>query len=1100
MEEVTRFLDIELSLFRWTNLNVLVCMKKIAICLTLLMVSSILSCGQNSSIDRLYQDKILSSINLGKELLNENEREQAISYFTEAIEIAEKRDHDYYAGLLVLNNDILEPTIGWFYSQDNLVRARNLVNLYEKLFDGTETALMDTGDISSSDYYRYMMYCYKNLSRICSDYKDYETSIIYSKKYILTAKSQGDINDDYLNWHKNLVWKQIAERRFDDAFQEAIDVYRESKDLGHTDGDALMMACVVYTSAKMSNEASSCENDAIQLFKLNEQWISFIAPLYESNGAATMDKILMDIDQKNSLNEELEIYQTSCTLIASYFTKVFLAFQIGGYDKAKSMLFELKSLISTSEYLFTWQKACVSFIEYLQTMQKHSAVYSFCKLVEPFFLDKSKAILEDYLTFYEYYIGACDRVGNIGKTIEILFNRLEDDGIKDYHSYWEIARIKGSIYISYFGDFEKGIESTLEALNLYTLPDSPKDADYISYAGLYGYVGEAFRRVGDYDSAIAYYKKDLNLCNEHNLKKQTLFPLFGLGCLYHSQKNYDEARKCFLLCADLKSQSTDVCQKSAPYSYLFDIERNSGNIEESRTYLTLTWNYMLEEYKSFKDYLTIYEQTSYWRQQGAIDYIGGLVAESAPSYNDIYYNMLLMSKGFLLKAETKEYQNVITSGNENLISLYNTIHTNKGVNAQLEDEYMTLYRSYNFSSEVQAPTWKGVQGALGKNDIAVEFFKYQLDDMFKNPQYGALLLKRDWDTPRFVHLCSENDLKQAMKAGTRMYHINDLLYKLLWEPLKKEVVGVKNIYFSPHELIHMINLSAIEDLKGKPLLESYNFHRLSSTFNLCERKVDDFNTSHVYGGLIYDSDDKTMLAEHRKYSSSFQHIEWVGDSKITRAGWTFLPNTELEMRDVARLLKTSNVTVSEYSGTSGTEESFKSLSGTHPGHIHLATHGFYLNFAPADSVSISDNPEKRLSSSVSALTRSGLILSNGGRAWKGDAIPHGIEDGILQADEIAGLDLSGTSLLVLSACQTALGDTSGDGVYGLQRAFKIAGVDTIIMSLWEVDDKATSEFMSLFYRALSDGFDKYKAFREAQKKLRKKYNNPYYWAAFIMLD
>ena len=137
---------------------------------------------------------------------------------------------------------------------------------------------------------------------------------------------------------------------------------------------------------------------------------------------------------------------------------------------------------------------------------------------------------------------------------------------------------------------------------------------------------------------------------------------------------------------------------------------------------------------------------------------------------------------------------------------------------------------------------------------------------------------------------------------------------------------------------------------------------------------------------------------------------------------------------------------------------------------------------------------------MSALTRSGLILSNGGRAWKGEHIPDWIDDGILQADEIAGLDLSGTSLLVLSACQTALGDISSDGVYGLQRAFKNSGVETIIMSLWEVDDKATFEFMTAFYRALTKGRSKHDAFCEAQRQIKKNYEDPYYWAAFIMLD
>lgn len=134
------------------------------------------------------------------------------------------------------------------------------------------------------------------------------------------------------------------------------------------------------------------------------------------------------------------------------------------------------------------------------------------------------------------------------------------------------------------------------------------------------------------------------------------------------------------------------------------------------------------------------------------------------------------------------------------------------------------------------------------------------------------------------------------------------------------------------------------------------------------------------------------------------------------------------------------------------------------------------------------------------LRRSGLLMSGGQHIWMGEEIPEGIDDGILTAEEIAGLNLSNTDLLVLSACQTGLGEIGGDGVYGLQRGFKIAGVGTIIMSLWEVDDQTTSLMMQTFYRNLIKGKSKRESFAIAQSEVRKKYDNPKYWAAFIMLD
>ena len=1079
---------------------VFIYMRKWLLTTIVLVATSGLAFGQGSALDKFYQDRITSSINLGKDLLEKNEKESAVEYFLEAIGIAEKRSQDPYAGFLVVNNEILEPTIDWLYSLDSLDKARHLVRLYEKFYDGTETTLKDAGSISDNDYYGYMMFCYNKLMLITSECKDYDTSIHYGKKYIKTAKSQGVFNDDYLEWHKTLVWSQILGQEYGAAFTEAAEIYDESLKLGHTEVDALQMIHSVHDFAMNSRGLYWYLDDVSLQKQINDRWLSFLTPLYEKKEGAVIDKALMQLDGKTSMREELRMEVTSSTRLATILKDCCLAYKLHGYDAAKERLFQFKNILRIGGHLDLWQPACVSFFEFLQSMQQHSAVYSFCKLIENDFSNKEIVDLEDYLTFYAYYFGACDRVSDIRKSLEILFTRFEDESIKESPLYWEIARLKGSCYTNYLHDFEKGLENTLDALRRFTLPENPRNGDLIQFAGLYGYVGDVYRRLGNYEEAIKYYQEDLKICLENNLEAQKYAPLFYLGRSYHAQKDYEKSQEYFIQCAEMKNETDDSYNRSAPFSYLFDIERTKGNYGKAREYLSTMWRLQLQEYLSFKDFLTVYEQTAYWAKQGAIDFIGGLVAESSPTYNDIYYDMLLTSKGFMQKAETKEYLNVISSGNERLISLYGAIHSGVGAASSLVDEYMTLYRNCNFSSDLSTPSWKEVQKALGKDDIAIEFYKYQIDDMYQNPQYGALILKRGLKAPIFIHLCSEKDLKQAMKAGARMYQINDLLYHLIWEPLQKEMKGVRNIYFSPHELMHTINLSAIEDSRGRPLFESYSFHRLSSTYNICEHTEDSFITSHVYGGLIYDSDDNTMIAEHRKYAVIHQSMEWVADTTLTRAGWAYLPNTELELQDVVKQLKSSGVTVSEYSGSSGTEESFKALSGKHPGHIHLATHGFYLRFAPADSSTIAESPEKRFSSSVSALTRSGLILSNGGRAWKGEHIPDGIDDGILQADEIAGLDLSGTSLLVLSACQTALGDISSDGVYGLQRAFKNAGVETIIMSLWEVDDKATFEFMTAFYRALTKGRSKHDAFCETQRQIKKNYEDPYYWAAFIMLD
>ena len=136
------------------------------------------------------------------------------------------------------------------------------------------------------------------------------------------------------------------------------------------------------------------------------------------------------------------------------------------------------------------------------------------------------------------------------------------------------------------------------------------------------------------------------------------------------------------------------------------------------------------------------------------------------------------------------------------------------------------------------------------------------------------------------------------------------------------------------------------------------------------------------------------------------------------------------------------------------------------------------------------------------MKRSGLMMTGGQSAWLGTKIIEKERDGILTAEEIATLDLSNVNMVVLSACQTGLGDIDpgAEGVLGIQRAFKMAGVQSLLMSLWKVDDNATAYMMQEFYSGLLSGETKHDAFKTAQQKVRNKYPNPFYWAGFVLLD
>lgn len=228
-------------------------------------------------------------------------------------------------------------------------------------------------------------------------------------------------------------------------------------------------------------------------------------------------------------------------------------------------------------------------------------------------------------------------------------------------------------------------------------------------------------------------------------------------------------------------------------------------------------------------------------------------------------------------------------------------------------------------------------------------------------------------------------------------------------------------------------------------------------------------------------------------------------SKYNNLEWTLS-----EVQDIAKMFG-NNYQIQLFSGVNGTESSFKNMSLTTPTLLHIATHGFYFEEDEIyDKVMENPNRYKFLSYRLLqkptvetlAMRGSGLLFSGANVSLGGQKLPNGFEDGILTAEETSLINLESVDLTVLSACETGLGALSGDGVFGLQRGFKLAGVNSILMSLWEVDDKATSLLMKEFYKNYLQGKTKIQSLKSAQEYLRvmTKYSDPVYWAAWIFLD
>lgn len=437
-----------------------------------------------------------------------------------------------------------------------------------------------------------------------------------------------------------------------------------------------------------------------------------------------------------------------------------------------------------------------------------------------------------------------------------------------------------------------------------------------------------------------------------------------------------------------------------------------------------------------------------------------------------------------------------------------------------EQELYSLLKTKGAYDSILSYEWNDVRGMLQDDDIAIEFVKC---NYIKKESYIALLLRKDWSEPILVELLDNKyfhslaslnpDTKKWRKDdNTKRKLINEYYqagYNLIWSKLEPYINEGDNVYFSPMGLLHQMNIEVFQDANGKRANEKWNLHRVSSTRELCMEKPEiDMTSAVLYGNLLYDVDSTTMVAESRTYRQEDNYVAsrgFVQDSTM-RDGWNRLVATNTEINSIAMTMQACGIEPTIYKLETGNEESFKALSGKKTPIIHLATHGFFYKDEEAKTKPFFETLDMNKNNYAldNSLKRSGLILAGAQKAWLGEPIPDNVEDGVLLAEEIATMDLTGTDLVVLSACETGLGEITSEGVFGLQRAFKKAGVQTLIMSLWKVDDNATSLFMRTFYKQWLGGKSKHAAFLDAQAAVREckesDYSNPYYWASFIMLD
>ncbi|MFZ1807223.1 MAG: CHAT domain-containing tetratricopeptide repeat protein [Cyclobacteriaceae bacterium] len=489
------------------------------------------------------------------------------------------------------------------------------------------------------------------------------------------------------------------------------------------------------------------------------------------------------------------------------------------------------------------------------------------------------------------------------------------------------------------------------------------------------------------------------------------------------------------------------------------------------------------------------------------------------------YSITLNTKGLILYATDKVRQRIFQSGDTSLIQLYENWESQKELLAfyygqnnasrqpdsliqsskNLEKELSR--RSAIFSKEIIRPkvAWQEVQKTLKPGEAAIEvvrFRKYEIDSLQfgKNISYAMLILTSETkDGPELV-LMDNGDMLEGRflsyyRNGIQFKIENEYSYGNYWETIHDALkrLNVNTIYLSTDGVYNMLSLGSIKNpFSQKYLIEELDIRLVTSTRDLLlpPPKKSSGQSSLLLGFPTYNLSGavgKSNAMTSQKTGLVTRSIRGAL-SRFARGqnGIAALPGTKKEVEQISSALSSHNPQV--LTETDATETNLKKLNS--PDILHIATHGYFLE----------DNNSADLRS-PNTLLNSGLILAGANNFIQvGENPLHPEDDGILTAYEAMNLNLDETQFVVLSACETGLGVVqNGEGVYGLQRAFQLAGANQIIMSLWPVDDEATQVLMSKFYSNWSERGDVRSAFQQAQLDTKELYPNPFYWGAFILV-
>ena len=455
----------------------------------------------------------------------------------------------------------------------------------------------------------------------------------------------------------------------------------------------------------------------------------------------------------------------------------------------------------------------------------------------------------------------------------------------------------------------------------------------------------------------------------------------------------------------------------------------------------------------------------------------------------------------------------------------------KSEKERLDTQLSTLSASYTLYLKKSEASCKNVASVLPAHSALIEFiqikvfdFRDRSDRRWGRPCYYAfILLAGSPDRVHVVSLGDSQEIEESILTFKRkiqkrdVQHLNktlifsDALYSQIFLPLENHLGDTRHVFLSPDGTLSLIPFEIFRQQNGHFLVSKYTFNYLAcgrDVLGFGERALQD-KPSIIMGNPdfdLIDAEEGTSIFKNSAKKTQFLAASYSRD--LRGLHFSPLPGTQVEVRKISNILGRDKIEL--YTGKMAREEVL--MQADSPRFLHLATHGFFL--PDQDIQGMSENGlsrglqiHKKVSSEYyrveNPLLRSGLALAGANR-FRGRKSG---KSGIITAEKILSLNLKGTKMVVLSACETGVGEVRvGEGIFGLRRAFLQAGAMGLVMSMWPVPDRETSELMARFYEnIISKRMNRAEALRQAMlghmRVVEKRYGaaHPLYWGAFVFL-